>query len=102
MGSSPLPPELHGLDGDHLVLAHFDSIRQTVEIKGVVRKVDQAWLRANASKILVQRQPRSAPGKPSGPIDEIFTKPEVAEDLYWQMLENRCAPARVSRGYTLA
>jgi hypothetical protein len=35
----------------------------------------------------VQRQPRSAPGKPSGPIDEIFTKPEVAEDLYRQMLE---------------
>ena len=87
VGSSPLPPELHGLDGDHLVLAHFDSIRQTVEIKGVVRKVDQAWLRANASKILVQRQPRSAPGKPSAPIDEFFTKPEVAEDLYRQTLE---------------
>jgi hypothetical protein len=87
VGSSPLPPELHGLDGDHLVLANFDSIRQTVEIKGVVRKVDQAWLRANASKILVKRQPRSAPGKPSGSIDEFFTKPEVAEDLYRQTLE---------------
>jgi hypothetical protein len=87
VGSSPLPPELHELDGNHLVLAHFDSIRETMEIKGVVRKVDQAWLRANASKILVQRQPRSAPGKPSGPIDEFFTKPEVAEDLYRKTLE---------------
>jgi len=87
MISSPLPPELHGLDEDHLVLAHFDSIRQTVEIKGVVRKIDQAWLRANAINILAQRQPRSAPEKPTGPIDEFFTKPEVAEDLYRKTLE---------------
>jgi hypothetical protein len=28
VGSSPLPPELHGLDGDYLVLAHFDSIQE--------------------------------------------------------------------------
>lgn len=87
MQSLSLPPELDGFDGDHLLLAHFDSIRETMEIKGVVRKVDQAWLRANAGKILVQRQPRSAPGKPSGPIDEFFTKPEVAEDLYRKTLE---------------
>jgi hypothetical protein len=87
MQSLSLPPELHGFDGDHLLLAHFNSIRETLEIKGVVRKVDQAWLRANASKILVQRQTRSAPGKPSGPIDEFFTKPEVAEDLHRQTLE---------------
>src|SRR5262249_22379671 len=52
LGSSSLPPGLHGLDGDHLVLAHFDSIHQTVDIKGVVRKVDEAWLRANAIEIL--------------------------------------------------
>jgi hypothetical protein len=27
---------------------HLDSIRQTVEIRGIVRKVDQAWLRPDA------------------------------------------------------
>jgi hypothetical protein len=88
VGSSPLPPELHGLDGDHLVLAHFDSIRQTVEIKGVVRKVDQAWLRANAIEILGGRnRPSLQPVKPTGPIDEFMTKPEVARKLFERTLE---------------
>lgn len=87
MQSLSLPPELDGFDGDHLLLAHCDSIRETLEIKGVVRKVDQAWLRANASKILAQRQPGSTPGKPSEPIDEFFTKPEVAKELFQKTLE---------------
>ena len=88
VGSSPLPPELHGLDGDHLVLAHFDSIRQTVEIKGVVRKVDQAWLRANAIEILGGRnRPSHQPVKRTGPIDEFMTKPEVAQELFKKTLD---------------
>ncbi len=87
MGSSLMPPELQGLDGDHLVLAHFDSIRQTVEIKGIVRKVDQAWLRANAIDVLGGRtRPSPRPVKPNGPIDEFFTKPEVAAELFEKTL----------------
>jgi hypothetical protein len=88
LGVSPLPPELHGLDGDHLVLAHLDSIRQTVEIRGVVRKVDQAWLRANALGVLGGRTTPAAPSaKPVGPVDEFMTKPEVARELYAKTLE---------------
>jgi hypothetical protein len=86
--TTPLPAPFAALDGDHLVLAHFDSIRQKIQIRAVVRKIDQAWLRANALDILAGRQwLPPAPIQPDGPIDEFFTKPEVAAGLHRKTLE---------------
>ena len=86
--TQPLPLPLMGLDGDYLVLARLDPIRKVAEIRGVIKKVDEAWLRANALEVLVQRRsPQPAPIKPDGPIDEFFTKPEVAAELFERTLE---------------
>jgi hypothetical protein len=85
--TNPLPSPFAGLDGDHLVLAHFDSIRQTVEIRGIVKKVDHAWLRTNALEILAGQWQQPGPIQPDGPIDEFFTKPEVAAELFEKTIE---------------
>jgi hypothetical protein len=89
IASFPLPPELaqYG-DGDQSALVHIDRIKGTVEIKGVVCKVDQAWLRQHAEAIVASRtMPIPGPTKPTGPIDEFYAKDEVAAELYRGMLE---------------
>jgi hypothetical protein len=88
LDTNPLPEALADFDGDHLVLAHFDAIRRTVEIRAVVKKIDQKWLRANAVEALAGRRwQRPKVTKPPGPIDEFFTKSEVASDLFRRTLE---------------
>ena len=59
-----------------------------LQIRGVVKKVDQAWLRANALEVLASRDwQRPTPTKPDRPIDEFFTRPEVTAELYRKTLE---------------
>jgi hypothetical protein len=102
IASFPLPPELAQFgDGDQSALVHIDRIKGTLGFKGVVCKVDQAWLRNHAEALVTSRTMRiPGPTKPDGPIDEFMTKDEVAAQLFKGLLDvvrDRPGFAKVTR-----